>query len=91
MTPPTPDRQLGPLGQRERLILDVLVTMHAEYGLNARFTRQAIEHIVGEPVPGSLAGLALKGYVRQESSTDGIVYTVLEAGYALFAGLEGQL
>lgn len=85
------DRQTGPLGQRERDILDVLVSMHAEFGLDARFTGQAISLVVGSPCPGSLAGLALKGYVSQETSADGIVYRVLEAGYALFAGVEGQV
>lgn len=85
------DRQMGPLGQRERAILDVLVQMHGEYGIEKRFTGAAVEHVVGTPCPGSLAGLALKGYVSQQSSADGIVYAVLEAGYALFAGVEGQV
>lgn len=84
------DRQLGPLNARERDILDVLVTLQGEYGIDKQFTREAISRIVG-PCAGSLAGLALKSYVTQRNSADGIVYQVTEAGFALYAGIEGQL
>lgn len=84
------DRQMGPLGTRERDILDTLVALHAEYGLDKQFTADAIALVAG-PCAGSLAGLSLKGYVAQRASKDGIVYHVLEAGFALFAGVEGQV
>jgi hypothetical protein len=84
------DRQQGPLGNREREILDILVTMHAELGISSQFTSDAIAHIAG-PCTGSLAGLTLKGYVDQRVGEGGIVYQVNETGYALFAGIEGQL
>ena len=84
------DRQMGPLGIRERDILDVLVQLHGELGLEKQFTSEAVAHVAG-PCAGSLAGLALRGYVRQRSTADGIVYAVTEAGFALFAGIEGQV
>lgn len=86
----TGSRQMGPLNPRERDVLDVLVTMHGEYGLDKQLTREAITLIAG-PCAGSLAGLALKGYARQMNTSDGIAYQVTEAGYALFAGVEGQV
>ncbi len=83
-------RQMGPLNTRERDILDILIQLHGEYGPQKHFTGSAIAHIAG-PCAGSLAGLTLKGYVYQRSSEEGLVYCATEAGYMLFAGIEGQV
>lgn len=85
MTNPT-----APLNPRERDILDLVVQLHGEYGLDKQFTSDTIALIAG-PCAGSLAGLTLKGYVTQRNSDDGIVYAATENGYALFAGIEGQI
>jgi hypothetical protein len=76
-----------PLNSRERALINVLVEMHAELGITSRFTSKAIEHIYG-PCTGSLAGLVVHGYARQQSSNDGIVYSLTEKAYALFAGID---
>lgn len=83
-------RQLGPLNTRERDILDTLVNLHGEYGFEKQFTTDTISLIAG-PCAGSLAGLTLKAYVTQRNTPDGIAYRVTEAGFALYAGLEGQV
>lgn len=84
------DRQLGPLNTRERDVLDTLVTLHGELGLDKQFTSEAIALAAG-PCAGSLAGLAMKGYATQRNSDEGIVYQVTEQGYALYANIEGQV
>lgn len=76
-----------PLNPRERQLVDVLVAMHQEFGLAATFTSEAISHITG-PCAGSLAGLTLHGYVKQRTNPDGVVYSLAEKGFALFAGVE---
>lgn len=76
-----------PLNTRERELIDVLVAMHSEFGLAAQFTSDAIAHVAG-PCAGSLAGLALHGYAHQRSGAQGIVYSLSEKGFALFAGVE---
>lgn len=77
-----------PLNQRERALITVLVEMHAEFGIHATFTSDAISHIWDQPCAGSLAGLTMLGYVKQRSGKDGIVYSLTEKGFALFAGVE---
>lgn len=84
------DRQMGPLNQRERDILDVLVSLHGEYGPHKHFTADAIALHAG-PCAGSLAGLTIHGYITQRNTPDGIAYQVTENGYALFAGIEGHV
>lgn len=77
-----------PLNTRERELIDVLVAMHAEFGLAATFTSSAIAHVWGQPCTGSVAGLVLHGYAHQRRGDDGIVYSLSEKGFALFAGVE---
>lgn len=76
-----------PLNPRERQLIDVLVSMHQEFGLAAEFTGAAIAHITG-PCAGSLAGLTLHGYVTQRVNKGEIVYRLAEKGFALFAGVD---
>lgn len=76
-----------PLNQRERELVDVLVHMHAEFGLTAEFTSAAVGQIAG-PCAGSLAGLTMHGYVKQRVNKSEVVYQLAEKGFALFAGVE---
>lgn len=77
----------NPLNKRERELVDVLVAMHREFGIAAQFTTAAVSHMAG-PCAGSLAGLALHGYALQRRGGEGIVYSLSEKGFALFAGIE---
>lgn len=85
----------GQIGDQELAVLQVLVQMHAEFsqdhGLATEFTADAITHVIGMPVTGSLAGLAMLGHIRQRSSPDGIMYSVTDKGYARFAGLDPRV
>ncbi len=80
--------QIAPPTNRERQVLDLLVAMHGEYGLDAHFTRAAIEHLLDSPAAGSLAGLALNAYITQRTQNNELVYAVTEQGFALYAGLD---
>lgn len=79
-----------PLNRRERNLVDLLVQMHAEFGLAANFTSEAVAHING-PSAGSLAALVMHGYAQQVREGGQIGYRLTEKGFALHAGIEVPL
>jgi hypothetical protein len=77
---------------REKELLDVLASMHREFGLTASFTNDALAAVTGEQWAGSAVGLALRGLVVQDHAGHASVgYKVTEKGWAVFAGVDEEL
>lgn len=68
------------LNKREGKVLLAIVELHREYGDDVDFAREAVEYVTGGPCPGSLAGLAMLGYVSQRNGETGLVYKITESG-----------
>jgi hypothetical protein len=78
-----PFRRMKGVGRREREVLNAVVALHREFGNGTQFTRAAIEHVLGEPCAGSLAGLTMLGFVTQRQAPEGIVYRATQNGHEL--------
>lgn len=83
-----PDPETG-LYERERKLIDVLASVHQEFGVTRPVTHQALQYLTDEAWAGSLANLALYGYIKAEKAPEenAIGYVMTEKGWALFAGV----